>query len=73
MRGVAGERGDGGRWVRDEIDYADIADFQFEAQTIDVAFSNRWPELLALLVWLNAAITLLQVGGSRIPVVGAGR
>ncbi|MEM7247728.1 MAG: DUF3526 domain-containing protein [Acidobacteriota bacterium] len=69
---TAGRR-ENGRWIRDEIDYADIADFQFETQQVGFALGNRWPELLALIAWAVASVVMLNKHAGRIPVVGAGR
>ena len=69
----AGKREANGRWRREKIDYSEIADFQFEPQTVDFALKHRWPEIAALLTWLIASLALLHWGTRRIPIVGTGR
>lgn len=69
---TAGKR-ERGRWIRDKVDYAEIADFQFEPQTMGFALGNRWPEVFSLLLWLAISGGLIQFGVGRVPVVGTGR
>ena len=70
---TAGTRAENGRWIREKVDYSQIADFRFVPQTVGFALSHRWPELLSLLIWLALSVGLLHYGVHRIAVVGGGR
>ncbi len=68
-----GGKRENGRWIRDKVNYAEIEDFSFQPQTMGFALQNRWPELVALFVWLSISIFLVRFSVNRIPIVGASR
>jgi len=70
---TAGTRDENGRWIRETIDYAEIADFRFEPPTVGFALGHRWPELASLFLWLALSAALLHLGTRRIPVAGTAR